>query len=112
MARTISGKSAIPEGDQSSIREIVKHRAKICRDDGRSLRRKLIASAKTSGSRAALVIKPIVPYLSAQRNQKRPEQSDRVAEIAAATRASPIALAAKYKHEGAKTHISPEMIIG
>jgi hypothetical protein len=101
------GAAAIPDGDQNSIRVVEIHRAAPRRSDGRSARINAIASAVTRGKSAVLVIKPTVPYLSAQRNQKSPEQRERVVEREAARVDNPSSRAARKTHRGRRTQRIP-----
>jgi hypothetical protein len=112
IATSSTGRAAIPEGDQSNIRVVTIQRAAPLSIDGFVSLINRTANAITRGNRAALVIKPMVPYLSAQRNQNNPEHNERVVAKAAEITGSPTILAARNTQAGARAHMIPHIIIG
>jgi hypothetical protein len=112
IATSSIGRAAIPEGDHSNMSEVTIQRAAPLRIDGFVSLMNRTDSASTRGNSAALVMKPTVPYLRAQRNQKRPEHKERVVERAAAIAGRPTSRDATYVLAGARIHRIPHIMAG
>jgi hypothetical protein len=101
----------MPAGDHRSIKVLTAMSARHIERLGLVFEIKRRARATQRGNSAVLTMNPIVPYFNAQRYQNKPEQSESVAEMDAATRGAPINRDAANIDEGTPIHSRVAMMM-